>query len=219
MTGRGWSLILLAASLGAVIAWEIAASRDDVPAAPPPSRTTSPNLPATPPVMPTGVERSAGWVATTLARPLFRPDRRPPAATPSGPAPAEEALPRLTGIMVSGDGRSAIFAGSPQPIVLREGGRLGGFTVHLIESGQVTLLGPDGLREVRPSFDPNKTTPTAQPSPQPLPGALPSPPGANPGLRDPANDAIPFGQKPAPSGLDIIRNQAGRAPGIEAPAR
>ncbi len=89
-----------------------------------------------------------------LARPLFASTRRPVVAA-SGPAPLPASLPRLAGILVNGGARSAIFAGSggAKPVVVQEGAQIGGFTVQLIEAGQVTLGGTGGAQVVRPSFD------------------------------------------------------------------
>ena len=212
------TLAALAAVFSAAIGWQLVVPSGDVPAAPPrATQATTASLPPAPPAA--AAAQTTAWAATTLARPLFRPDRRPAVPGASSPAAAEEPLPRLTGIMVTAEGRSAIFAGKPQPVVLREGGRLGTFTVHTIEAGLVTLRGPDGQRELRPSFDGTQAAQTLPVSLPPLPGAVPPPTGSPPGLPDGAKDVIPFGQKPVPSGLDIIRNQAGRAPGNEAPAR
>ena len=98
---------------------------------------------------------NAAWEATILERPLFNQDRRP-VATPGvagGPAPG---LPRLAAVVVHPTGRTATFipADGGKPVVAREGTRVGGFTVQAIQAGQVTVLGPDGVRVLRPSFDP-----------------------------------------------------------------
>ncbi len=89
-----------------------------------------------------------------LARPLFAATRRPVTA-PSGPAPAPASLPRLAGILVNGDARSAIFAGSggAKPVVVQVGAQIGGYTVQSIEAGQVTLGSTGGAQVVRPTFD------------------------------------------------------------------
>lgn len=87
-----------------------------------------------------------------LARPLFNPDRRPGAAA-AQPGVADAALPRLSAVLVSGRGRSVIFAGPGKPVTLNEGGRIGAYTVQSIGAGQVTLAGPDGARVLRPMPD------------------------------------------------------------------
>ena len=98
---------------------------------------------------------TARYAASSLARPLFSPDRRPPA----GPhvvagVPSAPEFPRLAGIMVGPAGSRAIFAPPPpaKPIVVEEGGRVAGFVVRSIATEAVTLASPDGERVVRPSF-------------------------------------------------------------------
>ena len=109
-------------------------------------------------------------LAAILARPLFAPDRRPAAA---GPA-ARETLPRLTGIIVDRQRRTAVFeaADGGRPLVLAEDGRIAGFVVRRIEPGEVMLDGPGGPRTLRPTFDPAPPRPAASPG---------TPPGIQPG--------------------------------------
>jgi hypothetical protein len=117
------------------------------------------------------------WVATALSRPLFSPDRRPSRqAVVAVAAPAFADLPRLSGILITPSGRSAIFApsGGGKPVVVTEGTTLGTYVVRSIEPEQVTLMGPKDSRVLRPAFD----HPIA--SPEPLPVLLPSR-SANPG--------------------------------------
>lgn len=114
--------------------------------------------------------QSTASVEAILARPLFSADRRPKQAAPAQAAApaAPAALPRMSGIMVNGASRAAIFAGANgKPAVIAEGGRIGPFTVQSIEPQQVTITGPGGKRVVRTSFDPN---PAAAPAPQAVPG-------------------------------------------------
>jgi hypothetical protein len=129
-------------------------------------------------------------VSTVLARPLFRVDRRPPRVAADGPAAAHgpEALPRLSGIVVSASGGTAIFEGGSKPVVARVGDRLGAFTVAAINAGSVTLDGPQGAQVMVPRFDTATTRADAAPiaSPvQPLVNAasarvpLPLPPNIN----------------------------------------
>jgi len=145
-------------------------------------------------------DRTAEWVATILARPLFSPGRRPPpeGAAPPSVAPTEttdDALPRLTGVLVSPGGRIAIFAdpAGGRPIVLQEGGRIGAFAVQAIEAGQVTLAGPAGVSVLRPTFDAGGDAASpAMPAP-PLPSP-PTPPSPQTGPAAPPSGAA----KPAP---------------------
>lgn len=103
-----------------------------------------------------------------LARPLFNPSRRPVAAAAIADAAME--VPRLAGIVIDRSGRSAIFAAvdHPKPLVLREGGRLGGWSLRAIEASAVTLAGPDGTRVLHLGF-----AKQAAPQPSPQQPALP----------------------------------------------
>ncbi len=95
------------------------------------------------------------WVATIIERPLFSPTRRPSAtaAGPAGKPVAEEAAPRLAGVLVSAAGRGAIFARSgDKPILAREGDRVGPYLVRSIAAGQVTVVGPHGVAVLHPAF-------------------------------------------------------------------
>ncbi len=98
----------------------------------------------------------AEWQAAMLDRPLFSPARRPPAPAVVAAAPAAVALPlpRLTGVLIDGAVRRAIFAGpAGKPLLVQEGAVIAGMTVRDIRPGQVTLEGAQGMRTVRPSFD------------------------------------------------------------------
>jgi len=100
-----------------------------------------------------GTEQDA--VVRLLARPLFNDDRRPAVGAPA--MLTSLAPPRLTGVFVSSQARSAIFAaaGDGKPVVLGVGGSVSAFRVQAIEAGQVTMVGADGsTRLLRPSFDP-----------------------------------------------------------------
>jgi len=104
-----------------------------------------------------------------LARPLFSPDRRPPAdAVTVASGRTVPGLPRLAGILVGPFGRSAIFAiNGAKPIVVQEGGRVAAYTIKSIEATQVRLLGPDGAQVLYPSFEP-AAAPARRPAQAPL---------------------------------------------------
>lgn len=219
------ALGLVATALAGVITWELAGSAEPAPGMPAaPDRTASPRSTVAAPAGPA----PAGAVTQILARPLFSPDRRP-AATAAAAGASEAPLPRLTGVLVTADGRSALFAGVAHPLVIREGEQLGRFTVRAIEPGLVTIQGSDGLRVLRPMFDPARPV-TVAASPQPgtpapplhsgtdLPPMPPPVPGTSPGLPDGSKDAMPFDKNPAPSGQDILRIQATRVPAVVAPS-
>ena len=137
---------LLAVAVAAALAWPDA---EAVPVRPAPlPRAAAGASPAEP---------AASYAAVMLARPLFTPDRRPDVAD-TGPAPAARDRPeppRLTGILVTSAGRSAIFAalgGGGRATVVNEGGSLGRWRVAAIHAGDVQLAGPEGLRTVRPAY-------------------------------------------------------------------
>jgi len=94
-------------------------------------------------------------VVSMLARPLFASDRRPHAAAKVA-ARAAAVLPRLTGILIYGGVRRVLFArvDGEKPMAVSEGAEVANFRVQKIDAEQVTLLGPDGPRVVRPTFDP-----------------------------------------------------------------
>lgn len=118
-------------------------------------------------------ERQDVRLAAILARPLFSPDRRPAA---SG-ARSVSGLPRLSGIVLSGSHKLAIFAGSGKAIVAEEGARIGAYDVTAISDAGVTVVGPEGTTVLRPLFDP---------SPPPLavkPVAMQRPEPPRPGTR------------------------------------
>ncbi len=99
-------------------------------------------------------------IAVILARPLFSPLRRPPA-----PPVADIAkLPRLSGIMVTGSSRYAIFA--PQggkPVVAAEGQSIGPYEIRRITTALVTIDGPLGTMNLHTSYpDAGSNIATAQ---------------------------------------------------------
>jgi hypothetical protein len=130
------------------------------------SRSISTAQPSTPPqpITADAIDHTSQWIETILARPLFTPDRRPPAQPHIAAAPrAPVILPRLAGVLVSPAGKAAIFAANgAKPTVVCEGGQLGQYTVQSIEAGHVTLRGPDGAVVMQPTFEA-----TAKPAPAP----------------------------------------------------
>lgn len=107
-------------------------------------------------------DRHADWLRQIRARPLFSPERRPIETGVTG-------LPRLTGIVVNGTQRVAIFDGpsNGHPVLAQAGGRVGAFEVRSVTSDGVTVFGPDGTAMLRPAFD--MTRPLAQPGSLPIP--------------------------------------------------
>lgn len=127
---------------------------------------------ATPPGRPDEPAVVAQRVATLLARPLFSQTRRPPEGPGSDPGAERPGrpLPRMTGILIDGPHRHALFVApnGGKPISVAVGGKIGSFTVETIDPQQVIMLGPEGRRAVHTSFDPN-------PPPPVMPLAVPPP--------------------------------------------
>jgi len=209
----------LATALVVVLALEYHGAHSEDATLPPASRRPADIQPRTPaghsdPGPPNSglPDPTQARVDAILARPLFQPNRRPPASgsVASGPA----SLPRLSGVMVSGGGRSVIFAAGAdgKPVVLAEGGRIGAYVVQSIGAGEAVVLGPEGPRTLRPSFGPSiggATSPDAPGSPLGGPAGRPSildllrggAPGAGgvPGLTAPMPPA-PMPPGPIPPG-------------------
>ena len=130
-----------ALALAGVLRWEL---QEDAPVGPSPAPQIEGRAVGAAP--PGAVDRAA-LVAAVVGRPLFEPSRRPPAEAPvTVSAPVVRTVPRVTGVLVSATDRSAIFAalGAGAPLVAREGGRVGEYTVQRIAAGQVTLMGRTG---------------------------------------------------------------------------
>lgn len=194
------ALGLLAAGLAAAIGLQVTSFwGSEVGDLAAPRRPAEPTAPR-----PRGDEgRGADLLARSLARPLFNPDRRPtPEIGRAGGALSPE-MPRLTGILVTANGRHAIFASGDRSIVVGEGESIGGFRVTGISGEQIAVEGPQGPRILRPSFVPAGAEGTGR--------------GGSA-----AGTEAAFNANPAPSGLDILRNAARQAaaprPGSALPA-
>ena len=109
-------------------------------------------------------DRHGGWLDQILARPLFSPGRRPVELAAAG----VQGLPRLTGVVVNGSQRIAIFApaSNGRPIIAENGAHIGEYEVKGITDAGVTVAGPRGTTLLRPAFD-------AAPVAPGLPRALP----------------------------------------------
>ncbi|MCW8306046.1 hypothetical protein AruPA_03265 [Acidiphilium sp. PA] len=174
MTMGGLALVLGCIVIGEAWSAHGEASRAIVAAGPAPLRLT-PGVPVDP-------GRTNRWVAAILARPLFTPSRRP-ARIAAVAGSSRAALPRLTGIMVSPEGRFAIFApATGKPITVQPGARIGGFTVRGIARDRVSVLGPDGVETVRITYGdtPAASTSAAPTAPRatPVTAARGVPPGS-----------------------------------------
>ena len=153
---------LLAAVLAGVILWQLAAPPDAEPSAVVAAPAPVPRLAPGPAAR--GVARDRA--ETALARPLFRPDRRP-APPAAGPPPrAVNDLPRLTALLAGPFGRRAIFAEADgRSTVVGEGATMGGWTVLSIGAGVVAVAGGDGERVVRLAHGAGAAIPALSPPP------------------------------------------------------
>ncbi len=95
--------------------------------------------------------------AAILARPLFSISRRPPAVK-AGTAAGTDDLPRLSGIMITGVQRHAIFEGDGKPRITGIGDQVGDYRILAIMPSAVKVEGPHGTELVSLAFDANKRT-------------------------------------------------------------
>ncbi len=103
-----------------------------------------------------------GWVVTSLARPLFVPDRRDVAQLAG--AAETIGLPRLSGILITENDSRAIFAAAGgKSEVVTKGGRVGRYLVESISLAGVVLIGPDGRHVLHPTFNQAPSTGTSMP--------------------------------------------------------
>jgi hypothetical protein len=139
--------LVVACGLSLTIGWEVRQAETPVEEAP---RPTPSDAVATAPSAEIG-QPDQNWLATTLERPLFRADRRPPRPPASSP-PAQPA--RLTGLMTGPFGRRAIFqiVDNPKPVVAEEGMRIGGLVVRSIDADRAVVETEGELRTMMPSF-------------------------------------------------------------------
>jgi hypothetical protein len=137
-------------------------------------RPVPPVVFAVPVAVPHGGPHEADWptqkdiergLSMILARPVFSPDRKPIAVGAKGVA----GLPRLTGIVVSGSGKIAIFAAPSggRPVIAEEGAHIDSYEVRAIRDTGVTITGPNGTKMLTPIFD------TAQPPSSKPVGSVP----------------------------------------------
>ena len=159
MSGGAAALGLIVLGLGGAIAFEITdqpveRTGSSTGAAPRPSVKTPGH--AAPPRA--AVDSRLGEI---LARPVFNPDRKP---TGSG-SKSVAGLARLTGVVISGSRKIAIFAGPTdgRPMVAEEGSRLNGYQVTEISALGVTVAGPTGTMLMTPAFDAARPPPLSRP--------------------------------------------------------
>jgi len=95
------------------------------------------------------------WSAVILQRPLFRPDRRKLALADEAQAAAPPPLPRLSAIVITAAGATAIFAGDDGTSVpVRVGGLIDGDRVAAIGPAEVAIIDSGARKILKPQFAP-----------------------------------------------------------------
>jgi hypothetical protein len=195
---------VLGVLLVATIGYEIFSTDPGTNGTPSPAAAPAPSK--APPGSALAPPKTAEWVASILARPLFSPSRKPDAAPVKEAAAAPDQpsndLPRLAGIQVVGTSRHAIFqpTGDTPPLVVGEGEMVSGWKVETIGLTSVKLTGPTGATTVEPRFDETAVPPAPQ----------------MPAFGKPANGQPARGTTP---GQPAVRPPPPPAPGNTVPAR
>ena len=99
-----------------------------------------------------GTQETDRPVRDILARPIFSPGRRPAGSA----AHSVAGLSRLTGIIVAGPRKVAIFAAAAAggaPVLVEEGSQINAYRVTAISQTDVTVTGPNGTLVITPIFD------------------------------------------------------------------
>ena len=95
------------------------------------------------------------WAAAILHRPLFSATRRPSKAQGRAAQAASTGLPRLSGILITGNYKRAIFMpDGGKPMTLAEGATVDDYTIRHIAADRVVLSGAKGDMVLRPVYDP-----------------------------------------------------------------
>jgi hypothetical protein len=139
---------------------------------------------------------TAHWAEVVDNRPLFSIGRHPPHVTGNHLVVSSNGMPRLSGIMIAGNSRRAIFVPEGgKAVTVDEGGQVDGNTVRTVRADSVVLSGPKGDVTLRLSFDKLRAFVNA-----PTPGVFPNN-GFNPGFNFGAGGApfinpVQLGQQP-----------------------
>jgi len=106
-----------------------------------PGKVSAPRPHAAAPPQEAEARETADWAASVLQRPLFSASRKPARTAKPGSAAAPSSMPRLAGIMITPQGRRAIFAstGAGKPLVLAEGGSVNDVVIRAIQADRVIL--------------------------------------------------------------------------------
>ena len=94
------------------------------------------------------------WAESVVNRPLFTIGRRPPHDKAGHAVVSTNGTPRLSGILIAGPDRHAIFVPEGgKAVTVAEGGSVDGYTVRTVRADSVTLSSPKGDVTLRLSFD------------------------------------------------------------------
>lgn len=146
--------------LAVILVLEILPANGYVPGASP-AALDSAERPATRPDAPP----LDAWTDIVLSRPLFSPDRRPPASE-AGP---RLGLPRLAGTIGTGDAMLAIFqAEGGKAVTASTGAKVGDWTVAEITPGAVTLARGGSRATLRLRFADQKVSTPAPTRTEPM---------------------------------------------------
>ena len=144
------TLLVLAASLCFVLAWELW-TPDQVPELAPVRAVRGDASVAPPPGFDTGVLNETA--DTVARRPLFNPDRRPVDRPESMVTIADNQVPRLAGVIVGPSGARAIFSiAEGKSRTAAPGETIGGYTVREIAPGRVIIISSEGERVLHPTY-------------------------------------------------------------------
>lgn len=143
---RGVLLLALSAVLSCTIAAEWVTRPRDLP----PALVSTMAAAAGDPGQLRGRPDADVLVRQLRERPLFAPNRRP-VVEASGGVPG---VPRLTGIILDGARRIALFAGpdGSGSRAAEAGQDVGSYSVVAVASDAVTVTGPEGAQVLRPAF-------------------------------------------------------------------
>lgn len=134
-----------------------------------PRRALAPPYPLAETPEPSSAEAAGStFAAVLLARPLFRPGRRPYDAPVDAGDVAGEGEPRLAGVLVAEPGEAAaIFAQGERSEVVRVGERIGAWTLVSVLPGEAIVDTPEGRKRLTPRFDGGGPVPVEEAAPAP----------------------------------------------------
>ncbi|MDE1145893.1 MAG: hypothetical protein PW843_04630 [Azospirillaceae bacterium] len=208
-----WALAALGLVVGAGVALFVVLDASDRTAR---ALAPLPPIPALAGPTPMGLSADEGEAAR---RPLFTPDRRPP-ATPLGPASADGPDLQVTGVVTGGGGGAAtgVDHHGQKPFSVRLGDEMEGWIVDAVTRDGLRLRRGVSVRDYPLAVPPppaSQARPTFQPPSQASGRVSPGAPPTAPAMRPPPG---PNGQPPDPGQLDAQPNHPpSRTPSPDGP--